>query len=306
MKNGYVIGLDGGGTKTTACLADLRGNILRKVRSGPSNPLKIGLEKSLLSLKKTISEVSRGRKKKEISSAYLGLAGGLERDKGLRRRIRLYLAKRFPFPIFVGGDQKIAFRAGTREKDGLLIIAGTGSISMGWRGGKEAASGGRDWLLGDEGSAFWIGRTALSQAIKIFDGRQQLKSILKDLIFREFKIRGERDIYKKFYRPDFVERVASVSAVVDLAARRGDRLSRDILRAGAGELAQAALSVIRRLGFKKRDRFPLVLSGSVFRSRFILEGVKKDIKKRAPKARFILSRNEPVVGAVRLAIENLK
>jgi N-acetylglucosamine kinase-like BadF-type ATPase len=133
MGKEFVIGIDGGGTKTVAALANWQGKILKEIEIGSTNPNKIGFEKAVFNLKELISKISKNKK---IKVAYLGLAGGLERDREKRKKIRKEIQKFFDFPIFVDGDQKIAFRAGTDEKDGIVVIAGTGTIAMGWKGKK--------------------------------------------------------------------------------------------------------------------------------------------------------------------------
>lgn len=300
----YVIGVDGGGTKTVAALADLKGKVLKITKTGSTNLNKIGLEKAIFNLKKLLSELLENFPQEKIVLAFLGLAGGLERDKGKRIQIKKALAKNFSFPIVVEGDQKVAFRTGSDEKNGVLIIGGTGSITMGWRDRKEAISGGWDWLLGDQGSAFWVGKRALEEAIKIFDRRSKRKSKLPDLIFKKWQIKKEKDLYQKFYDSNFVEKVASVSKLVDKAAKEKDELAQKILKEGGKELAQMAIAVIKKLRFK--GEFPIVLVGGMFKSKIVLNAVKKEIKKFAPGVNFILPKKEPVIGAVKLAIEQIK
>lgn len=300
----YLIGIDGGGTKTIATLTDLNGKILKKIQTGSTNPNKIGLEKAIFNLRELLSRVSKDFPQEKIALAYLGLAGGLERDREKRAQIKKILEKEFSFPILVEGDQKIAFRSGTDEKEGIVIIGGTGSIVMGWRGKKEAISGGWDWLLGDQGSAFWVGKKALEEAIKSFDGRVKKSSKLESLIFKKWKIKTGKDLYQRFYDANFVEKVASVSKIVDLAANQGDKVAKGILKEAGKELAQMAIAVIEKLKFKKE--FPIVLIGGMFKSKIVFAEVKKEIKKFVPKVQFIRPKKEPVVGAIKLALENLK
>lgn len=302
MKNKkFIISIDGGGTKTVGALANFEGKILKRMEIGSSNPNKIGFEKAISSLKNLIFALSKGKLNK-VKVAYLGLAGGLERDSEKREKIRKILQKSFPFKILVAGDQRIAFLAESSKKDGVLVIAGTGSISMGWNKEKEIISGGWDWLLGDQGSAFWIGKMALEKILKETDKREKVKTKLKNLILKKFKVEKEKDFYQKFYKEDFVEKVASISQLVDFCAKKGDKFSKEILGEASKELAKMAKSVIFQLKFQKRE-FPLVLVGGVFKSKIVFSNFKKEIKKFAPKAKIILSKREPVFGAIKLALE---
>lgn len=295
----FLIALDGGGTKTDGVLINNKGKILKRIKSGPSNPNKVGTKESIFVLKKIISHLAD---RKKIKLVFLGLAGGLERDVEKRRQIEKELKKYFRFPIIVEGDQKIGFLAGTDKKEGVLVIAGTGAISMGWRNKKETISGGWDWLLGDQGSAFWIGKKALEKVIKILDGREKENTILKDLILKNFKIKKEKDFYQKFYEKDFLEKIASISKLVDFYAKKGDKISIEILRESGKELSKMAISVIKKLKFEKK-RFPLVLVGGVFKSKIVLLEFQKEIKKVAKNVEFIFPKKEPVFGAIKLALE---
>lgn len=295
----FLIAIDGGGTKTEGVLIDLRGKILKRIKTSSSNPNKVGLERSISVLKNLISDLS---KKRKIKLAFLGLAGGLERDFGKRKKIEKKLKTYFKFPIIVEGDQKIGFLAGTDEEDGVLVISGTGSISMGWRGEKEEICGGWDWLLGDQGSAFWIGKRALEKVLSILDKREKEETILKDLIFKKFKIKKEADFYQKFYGRDFVEKIASISKLVDYGAKKGDKISIQILKEAGKELSKMAVSVIKNLKFEK-ETFPLVLVGSTFRSKILFSEFKKEVKKVAKKAKIIFPSRPPIFGAIKLVLK---
>jgi len=297
-ENQFVIGVDGGGTKTVGVLADFKGKISKKIEIGSTNPNKIGFKRAVFNLKKLISRISENKK---IKVAYLGLAGGLERDREKREKIRNEIQKFFDFPIFVGGDQKIAFRAGINEKDGIVVIAGTGAIAMGWRGKKVAISGGWDWLIGDQGSAFWVGKKVLEEIGKALDGRRE-DFELRKFIFKKLRIKKEIDLYKNFYCEDFVTRVALISKFVDEFSKRGDRFSKEILIEAAKEVSKMAISVIKKLNFE-REGFPVVFTGGMFKSKIFRGKVEREIKKIAKRAKFILLRKKPVIGAIKLAKE---
>jgi N-acetylglucosamine kinase-like BadF-type ATPase len=299
MEKEFVIGVDGGGTKTTAALSNLKGKILKEIEIDSTNPNKIGFERAIFNLRKLILKISKNKK---IKVAYLGLAGGLERDKEKREKIKKELQKSFDFPIFVDGDQKIAFLAGTDEKDGVIVIAGTGAIAMGWKGKKVAISGGWDWLIGDQGSAFWVGKKVLEEIGKALDGRRK-DFELRKFIFKKLRIKKEIDLYKNFYCENFVTRVALISKFVDEFSKKGDRFSKEILIEAAKEVSKMAISVIKKLNFAK-EKFPIVLVGGMFKSKIFREKIEREIKKAAKKAKFILLRKKPVVGAVKLAINS--
>ena len=305
----YVIGVDGGGTKTVAALADFRGRILAQAKSGPSNPIKVGRERAIANLVEVIEKVSRKEQKNRIALIYIALAGCLERDKKRKREIRKSLLSQPKLSwlssdsLVVERDQLAAFRSGTNQKDGVLLIAGTGSIVIGWQKGKEVIAGGREHLLGDAGGGFWVGQKALRYICCSLDGLVP-KTLLSELVLKKLKIKNEGDLIRKIYQPKVVETVASVASLVDIAAKKGDKIAKKILIEAAQELAVPANHVIRKLNFKNK-RFPLVLAGGVFESKVVLNKVKTEIKKRAPHVKFIRPKEKAVKGAVKLAIERL-
>lgn len=307
-KKGYVIGVDGGGTKTIAVLANLDGKILKLVKTGPASFVKVGLRETIFNIIKGIEKLLNKNKKKQILSTFIGLAA-IEEHKEMRKIIIKNL-KRQPkvSPIFkgkvtIGSDQITGFRGGTDEKDGVVLISGTGAVAHGWLNKKEAHASGWGWL-GDEGSAFWLGQRAYQVVLKELDGRGP-KTLITNLFFRKFKVKKAEDLKKKIYlKNNLIKNVSSLSLLVDKAACKGDKIAKNLLVEAGKELALAANTVIKKLDFKKRE-FPLVLIGGMFKSKIVPRTVKKEIEKLAPKVKFIRPK-KPVIGAVKLAIESLK
>jgi len=306
----YVIGVDGGGTKTVAVLANLNGKVLARAEVGPSNINKIGFKHAIDNIVKVLTQVSQEYEKDKIVFIYLGLAAGLERDKRKKKEIKKQLllipslSWVLPKNISIEGDQLIAFRSGTEEKQGIIIIAGTGSIVMGWdKKGKEVIVGGWDYLLGDDGSGFWIGKKALQAVCLSIDGFNS-KSLLHSMILKKLKIKTEKDLIQEIYKPEMIKNIASLAPLVETAAKTGDKTAKDILFQASNELIIRANLAIKKLNLENKF-FPLVLAGGVFKSKIILTKVKKDIKIIAPKANFIRPKQEPVIGAMKLALEQI-
>jgi N-acetylglucosamine kinase-like BadF-type ATPase len=299
----YVIGVDGGGTKTEAALADSEGKILKLVKTGPSNPRNVGIEQCIFNISEAIKKLKRGKK---IRAIFISSPALEEEFKSMKNIILKGL--KFREKIEIGSDQLVAFRSGTDEKDGLVIISGTGCAVHGWRGKKESKISGWGWL-NDEGSGFWVGQRGFQAVFKELDGRGP-KTFITKLLFQELKLKSKEAILKKIYSKDFVRDVSLISRIVDKAANGGDRIAKNIMIEAGQELAESALTVIKKLDFHhvkrgKKQKFPIVLIGGMFDSKIVLETVKKEIKKFAPKVKFIQPEVEPVIGAVKLAIENL-
>ena len=305
----YVIGVDGGGTKTVAALADLNGKILAKGKSGSSNPRNVGINLAVFNIVEAIRPLLKKIKKGKIVSTAIALAATeeeyREKKEEILRSLRCQkgISKIFRGDIKIFPDQIVSFKSGTKEKDGVLLIAGTGSVCHGWQGKKEAKVSGWGWLA-DEGSAFWIGQKAFQMILKNLDKREP-ETLLTKLALKEFKVKDAIELLKKVYSGNPTEIIPKFSIICDKAGKKGDKIAKKIMFEAGKELALAAKKVIQELNFQK-TRFSLVLIGSVFKTRIVLKEVKRIIRKFAPKVQFIRSQKEPVAGAIELAIERAR
>ena len=304
-----VVGVDGGGTKTIAALASLEGKILKLAKAGPSSFMKVGVEKTAFNIAKAIEKLFKNKKNIKILSTFIGLAA-IEENKEMKRVIMKQLLRKkeiskiFKGKVKIGSDQIIGFKSGTDENRGVVLISGTGAVAHGWCDKKEAHASGWGWLA-DEGSAFWVGQKAYQAVFKDLDGRSS-KTLMTSLFFKKFDIKKPGSFKKKIlYGGNVIKKVSSLSVLVNEAAKKKDKIAISILKKAAKELALTAITVIKKLNFQNQ-KFPLVLVGSMFKSKTVLNTTKKEIKKTAPKVKFILPKSEPVIGAVKLAIENLK
>lgn len=282
------IGVDGGGTKTTVALADKKGNIVARLTGGPSSPRNIGIDATIENVYKLIKEV---QKDNDILSSFIALPGVEEEFAEAKELIAEKLKEKgVQGKIVVGSDQLSAFRAGTEKEEGVLVVAGTGSVAHGWRN-KEALCG--SWgYLADEGSAFWIGIEAFRLVTKELDGRGE-KTKITEKIFKEWKISSAEELRKVVYS-DFIKYIPQISTFVEALS---DPLAEDILKRAGEELALSANIVTERLEFD--THFPLIVSGGVFQSETVYNTFKKKV---SPLAEVSLPVADPVKGAVLLAI----
>ncbi|XOB40111.1 MAG: N-acetylglucosamine kinase [Candidatus Nealsonbacteria bacterium] len=303
---GYVIGVDGGGTKTITALANLEGKILKIARAGSSSPRNIGIKKATDNVAKAINKLLKQKKDAKIISTFIGLPAVAEEFKSKKKEIKKEISKKVP-EIFkgkveIGSDQEVAFRSGSDQKDGVLVIAGTGSVVRGWKGKRQLHVSAWGWLA-DEGSAFFVGQKTFQVIFKDLDGRGP-KTLLTKLTFKELKLRKKEDLVDFIYSKNPTVTVPLLSIICDKASKRGDKIAKEIMVIAAQELVLGAKLVIKKLKLESL-KFPLVLVGGIFKSKIVLNRVKKEIKKIAPKVKFILPKKAPVIGAVKLAIERM-
>src|SRR2546423_8875237 len=177
----YLLGVDGGGTKTRAVVVDARQRILGEGEAGPSNPLRVGVSDSANAVREAAERacVEAGVRRIEIAAAEVGLAGVKRAD--IRERMRAALKAELGIKsIEVVTDADIALYGATEGKPGLVIIAGTGSICCGVNArGRHACAGGWGPVAGDEGSGSWIARRALQGVARASGGGGRQNSLLQ-------------------------------------------------------------------------------------------------------------------------------
>ncbi len=298
----YIIGVDGGGTKTEAALADLKGKILNLMKTGSSSSTNIGIKKTAENLAEVINKIKQNKK---VDLIFLGLPGVEKIYKNKKEEIKREILKRlkdFNGKIIIDSDQIVAFRSGTDKKNGIVLISGTGCVCHGWRGNKEVKASGWGWLA-DEGSGFWVGQRGLQAVFKELDGRKP-KTLITKLLFDEWGLKNQDDLLAKIYLNYSVRQISLISKIVDKAANKGDKIAGAIMEEAGKELTISTLTVIKKLSFQK-EKFPIVLVGGMFDSKITSKSFIKEVKKTAKKAEFIHNKKRPVIGAVKLAVEQL-
>ncbi len=299
------LGVDGGGTKTLVVLLDEENNVVSEGLSGASNPLRVGIETAVANISEATNKACDkiGRNPIEIVSAACGLAGVRRTD--LRMRVRERIRQKLGIKLIeVVTDAEIALYGATKDKAGLIVIAGTGSICLGRNEkGEKAMAGGWGPLAGDEGSGAGIARRALQAIAKASDGRGE-QTKLSHKAMRYFRAGKSEDILVAIYAPQIDNiKIAGFAKFVVEAAIEGDRVAQEILSEAGRELGMAANAVIRRLKLEKK-KFSIAKIGSIFRADgLITEPLLETIHKTAPKAYLIEPLLPPAVAAAQMAFE---
>jgi N-acetylglucosamine kinase-like BadF-type ATPase len=197
----------------------------------------------------------------------------------------------------------VALVAGAGDAEGVVVVAGTGSIAYGRdASGRAARAGGWGYLLGDEGGGFWIGRAALMAVVRQFDGRGPV-TLLTPMILEHLDLLTPKElIHEIYYRDVHRYTIAGIAGLVQRAMDEHDAIAAEILTRAGGELASAAGSVISRLEMRG-DAFPTVLAVGIFRGiPWLVENVTGRLSEIAPRTHVQRLDVEPAIGAVRLAL----
>jgi N-acetylglucosamine kinase-like BadF-type ATPase len=193
--------------------------------------------------------------------------------------------------------------AGAGDDPGVVLISGTGSIAYGVnQDGFAARSGGWGYVLGDEGSGYWIGQQALNAVVRSTDGRGS-PTRLASLVLEHLSLNKVEGLVREVYDRGLQRQsVASLGPVVERARAEGDLVAAEIMNAAADELVRAAASVIERLQMRGLA-FRIVLAGSMFRLvPWLTTAVAQRLVEVAPRATTARLETEPAVGALHLAL----
>lgn len=236
----YLIGMDGGGTKTKCILTDFDLNPIYETTGGPSNFLMLGNEKVSETVLDLINECAKHQKINlaDIEAIVIGTTGGGRRSdaESLENAIiESANSKKIVLKNFrVESDARIALEGAFSGKPGSILIAGTGSIMFGKdANGEIHRVGGFGRFLGDEGSGYRIGQRGLNAVAKDFDGRGN-KTLITQLALEKFSINSPEDLITEIYRNNFD--IASAAPIVIEAAEKNDKEAVKILESESDEM----------------------------------------------------------------------
>ena len=302
----YLIGIDGGGTKTETVVGDLEGNIKATAITGSANLRNVGMEEAIANIEKGVRDSLSCIEPKEVAFIFAGIPCFTEeygeREDEIKKALFIRLKDLLTEErrMMIGSDQEAAFCSGTDEEDGMVAIAGTGSVVRGWHKEKDVKIGGWGWFA-DESGAFQIGQAVYQETVKALDGRIK-KTLLTDLVLQKMKVSNIKDLNKIIYGENPIKALSPLSILANEGAERGDEVARSIIIEAVEELVISARCTIEKLKFEKD--FPFVLVGGMFKSHIFLKTFKEKILSFSPFARIILPEDKPAWGAMKLAIKN--
>jgi len=301
MCTGYIIGIDGGGTKTRCIITSLKGETLNECTGGPSNFLVIGLktacENIFSIIKNCIDKLKIGYP--DIDIVLLGTAGaGRKNDaKKLENAFKDYLKeKNISLKFFVESDARIALEAAFSGGPGCILISGTGSIIMGKDSrGNVYRAGGFGRYLGDEGSGYMLGRKALTAAAKEFDGRGN-STMITGMLKEKFKIDSAEALITETYSNRFD--IASAAPLAIEAAELNDPAALKIIDEETDELILHVKAMFNKI---KEPELNVALMGSLLNKENIFSRRLKEKIKQLSSLILKNPDNEPAAGAILLA-----
>lgn len=278
------IGVDGGGTHTRVAIVDAAGELLGEGSAGPGNYQAVGVEEVSRSIEMALTETWRsiGQDRRPVRGAFLGMAGVVTpHDRGVIEGIAKALG--IADQLEVDHDIRIALAGGLECREGVALIAGTGSSCYGRRDdGRSHRAGGWGHLVDDAGSGYRLVLDALAAIVRAIDGRGDDTS-LRTILLDRLGITDPNDLLRLLGSEalDRTELAALAPDVIN-AAEHGDHVALDIIHHGADELARMVEAVVASLANPDGTDWSadLVIVGGLATSPFYRQHIASAITER--------------------------
>jgi N-acetylglucosamine kinase-like BadF-type ATPase len=301
----YFLGVDTGGTKSHALIADERGGALGFGEGGPGNPQNIGYE----GLAQVLSAITRqalaqaGISVEQIAGAGFGI-GGYDWNSERAAILQAIAPLGLNAPVEIVNDATLGILAGTTEGWGVAVVSGSGCNCRGWdrTRRREGRVTGYGFWMGEGAGASELILRAL-QAVAYEWTRRGPATRLTPALVAHFGARNAEDLLERL----LLEQpwgVASLAApVVFRVAAEGDPVARDLIVWAGRELASLVIGVVRQLELET-ETFEVVMVGSMFNGGpLLVDTMQEALRPVAPQARFVRLTAPPAVGAVMLGME---
>jgi N-acetylglucosamine kinase-like BadF-type ATPase len=292
----YILGFDGGGTKTECVLMNSEHQILARTYAGPSNPSRIGVEAAACAVAEAADFALREAKleRTSVTAIGAGLAGTAKPE--MKQRMTLALQMSFPAAAITVLTDLEAALAAAGEGPAIVLVAGTGSAAIGRNAqGQVHRAGGYGPASSDEGSAYDIGREAIAAAV---EARKKTgadsalgQQILTQLRYTEWPVVQHRaqTMPDEIFPPLF--------PVVAAAADSGDPTAREILNHAAAQLASLIDEVAAHLNLRQTNFLLAKIGGTIGRSVFFDAQLDATCRQLFPQAQIGALRISPAEAA---------
>ncbi len=251
-----VLGIDIGGTHSRAHLVR-DGNIVLSTQSSSASPTANGQANARAALHQLLSPIRQACADSRIVAACVGSAGGEAASTQRFLSAELHASLDIDRLSIISDGDLILPAAGRRE--GVAVIAGTGSVAVGFRGGTRVQAGGWGYLLGDEGGGYWTVREAMRAVLVKPSGTA---SALEGALCSALAAHSRAELLQRLYEQPAPQAWAKHAAIVYAVAADGDVDANMVVGRAAQSLGDLALSALNQLPHP----VPVVLAGGVLTS----------------------------------------
>lgn len=292
----YYIGIDGGGTKTSFKLYDELGDCLKKSGKTTCHPLQVQSKEAVLILKEGVEELVEGLDADSKVLIGLGLAGYGE-DDNLRTQIETICDQALSsYEYYLFNDVSIALEGALNGEEGMLIIAGTGSIALSKHEEVYRRVGGWGYMLGDEGSAYWLAKEIFKEYTMQVDGRSKQTGLV-DLVKDKLSLEKDYDLISYFANEIKNDRrkIANHAVLLEKLIQLEDPFAFELL----DQLAKQLALLVNTLGKDFNGKVKVSYLGGVFNlGELLFEKLEQQL---ADHIKLVEPIHSPEMGAVLLA-----
>ena len=266
----YVVGMDAGGTKTKVTLMGLDRSILLSFEGGGMNVNSFGAEKTKENLKELLARLeAMDEGFSHLQNWCIG-AAGISNPLTLRTLSEGAFESGLVKEPLMRGDQVAAFWGAHSGKDGIILVAGTGSVCYGQKGDLNARSGGFGHLIDDEGSGYALGRDVLSLVVRSLDHRNP-PTVMQKTVFETLGITEGSQIVPFVYDPKRTKKdIASLAPIIMEGYEAGEEAAKNVLEKAATELSRMVTAVKEQLDLQEGK---VALCGSVLQKNAVLKAM---------------------------------
>lgn len=301
----YYIGIDGGGSKTLACLGNEKKEVIASFEIGSTNYHSVGIESTKATFKEIFSyfESSQNITLDQVKDVCIGGAG-IDRVEDEKVIEKVFRDIGYTNNLQIYNDSVIALVGANRGKKGAILISGTGSIAFGIdKVGKSHRVGGWGHIIDDVGSGYAIARDGLKKMMESYDGREEDTKIW-EVVSNQLSISeiGEliSFIYNSNTKKHDIARLAPY--IVDLYEI--DKVAQKVVDNGVRDLCDMIKALSKKMN---GEDFSLGLSGSLLlKSEIVRELFIKEIKEMYPSLYVHLPMENAAIGALTLAVDGCK
>jgi N-acetylglucosamine kinase-like BadF-type ATPase len=247
----YWMGIDGGGSTLRVAIVRDDLQVVAQANGDTVSPSLIGREAAGSRIRAAIqaaldqAQLHLG----DLSGAGVGIAGAsvIHSEAWLREAFSNIMPG---VPFVPSSDLEIALVGALGERQGVLVLAGTGSAGFGInRAGQSIQVGGWGYLLGDEGSSYWIGMRTLQMLTRLADGREDIVPGFSERFLNVLGLKSEMDLIPWLYHSEQprTRDIAQLARIVIGEATNGVQIAVDICDQAAQELVLLCRTIIRRL-----------------------------------------------------------
>lgn len=300
----YVIGIDGGGSKTRGIIMKQNGEVFKDITTGPTNYHSSGILKTKETLKNLYDNLTAGLSTKDIQHIFLGLAGAdLDVDF---KRLNQMISELTREPFTLANDIWCAFKASSSENWGAVSIYGTGANAAAIsKNGQSYGLRALGHTLGGGGGGYDIACDALHFAFRSEEGTYKKTKLEKEIpkIFDQKQLTDLIDWMHPEFKLSEKDLGKITPLVFDLAEKK-DEVSCEILKKYGSMQGKMLCSVIKKANLLE-ERIPVVIGGSVYKgsSPLFIEAMMHEVKQLNPMAYLVKAQAPPVLGALLYAQE---